>query len=290
MRLAYIISAYKYPEQLIRLVDRLTTPATSFFVHVDKKTDARTFGLMAEGLGRRSNVVLLRRHVCEWGGFGHVDASLEGIRAVLASATDPDYAILLTGQDYPIKSNAYIASFLERHRGRLFLEYFPVPYPAWQNGGMDRLASWHWRVRGRHIVVRPRAWLPLKRRIPGNVRPFGGSSYWCLTRESIDYVHDYARSNPSFVRFFRHVDVPDELFFQTIILNSPFAEAAVNDSLRYIEWNDPRSGSPAILTSAQIERLASSPQLFARKFDPTVDAGVLDHIDRRLLMADKEPA
>ncbi|MGE5445412.1 MAG: hypothetical protein ACM3SR_12560 [Ignavibacteriales bacterium] len=45
MRLAYIISAYKYPEQLIRLILRLNTDTTSFFIHVDKKTDNEVYRL-----------------------------------------------------------------------------------------------------------------------------------------------------------------------------------------------------------------------------------------------------
>ena len=40
VRIAYIISAYKLPQQVSRLVHRLQTETSSFFVHVDKKADA----------------------------------------------------------------------------------------------------------------------------------------------------------------------------------------------------------------------------------------------------------
>jgi hypothetical protein len=79
------------------------------------------------------------------------------------------------------------------------------------------------------------------------------------------------------------VDVPDEIFFQTIILNSSFARRAVNDNLRYIEWKDPDAGSPAILRKSDFQKLASSSKLFARKFDMTVDTEVLDFIDREII-------
>ena len=77
--------------------------------------------------------------------------------------------------------------------------------------------------------------------------------------------------------------MPDEIFFQTILLNSPFQRMAVNDNLRYIEWPNPDSGSPVILCKGDFGKLISSPKLFARKFDVTVDADVLDLIDQEIL-------
>jgi hypothetical protein len=86
-----------------------------------------------------------------------------------------------------------------------------------------------------------------------------------------------------FVRFFKYVDVPDELFFQTVIMNSPLCGSVVNDNLRYIDWKDPNAASPAILTTSDLESLTRSSKLFARKFDTTVDGDVLDLIDQKLL-------
>jgi hypothetical protein len=281
--LAYIISTYRYPEQLIRLVDRLNTPHASFYVHVDKKTDDAMFAEMKRGLSSLSNLDFLPRHRCEWGGFGHVAATLEGIRAITEGRRHGDYVILLTAQDYPIKTNEHISDYLAARDGRLFMEYFALPDGGWTNGGLDRYQAWHWRLRGRHVTLSPRSLGGRPRSLPGGLQAYGGSSYWCLSRESIEYVHRFVVEHPAFVRFFRYVDVPDELFFQTIVLNSVFRESVVNDNLRYIEWNDPDSGSPAVLVSSRMPQLAGSEALFARKFDSTVDARVLDAIDRQFL-------
>jgi hypothetical protein len=286
MQLAYIISAYQYPEQLIRLIHRLDTDSTSFFVHVDKKTDDCIYREIIYALSHRPNVHFLKRHRCDWGGFGHVAATLEGIAAILRTNTRFDYAILLTGQDYPIKPNRHITAFFEEHKGKLFLEFFPLPTNIWQNrgivGGMDRIEAWHWRLGKRHVWFPPGRRLPIKRRFPTGFQPFGGSSYWCLARECIEYIYRLTTQNHAFVNFFKYVDVPDELFFQTIILNSPFARMAVNDNLRYIAWKDPDAGSPAILCKSDFGNLLSSSKLFARKFDVSVDAAVLDLIDQKL--------
>ena len=283
MKLAYIISAYKYPEQLIRLIDRLATDDAHFLVHVDKRTDGLTYRAMVTGTERYASVRFLKRHTCYWGGFGHVAATLEGIRELVRNEIEYEYAILLTGQDYPIKSNAHLQRYLHAGRGQLFLEYFPLPHPEWKYRGMDRIEGWHWHVRGRYYRLVPGPRFPFRRRFPRGLRPFGGSSYWCLTRDSLDFVDRWTKDHPRYVEFFKRVEVPDELFFQTIILNSEFRERVQNDNLRHVEWRDPESGSPAILGAADYPTLARSPKLFARKFDMTVDAAVLELIDRHLL-------
>ena len=283
MKLAYLISAYKYPEQLIRLIDRLATGDAQFLVHIDKRTDSATFQRMVAGAERIASVRFLKRHTCYWGGFGHVAATLEGIRALVSNEIEYEYAILLTGQDYPIKSNAHIQRYLRERHGQLFMEYFPLPHPEWQHYGMDRIEGWHWHVRGKYYRLMPSPSFPFRRKFPRGLRPFGGSSYWCLTRDSLDFVDRWTKDHPRYVEFFKRVEVPDELFFQTIILNSEFRDRVQNDNLRLVEWRDPESGSPSILGAADFPMVAASPKLFARKFDMSVDSRVLELIDRHLL-------
>lgn len=283
MKLAYIISAYKNPEQLVRLVRTLNASSTSFWVHVDKRTDDSIFRQMASGLSDVDNACFLPRHRCSWGGFGHVAATLEGINAIVSAEVHVDYVILATGQDYPIKANIQIGEFLKDHAGAAFLEHFPLPHDAWQNGGIDRIRSWHFRVLRRHVRMPPLAARPFGRRFPPGFAPYGGSSYWCLPRECIAYIHQVTSENRALVRFFKHVDVPDEIFFQTLLLNSIYRNSMVNDNLNHIDWKDPSAGSPAVLTKADFAALAQSPKLFARKFDVHVDAEILDMIDERLL-------
>jgi hypothetical protein len=77
------------------------------------------------------------------------------------------------------------------------------------------------------------------------------------------------------------VDIPDEIFFHTIILNSPFATNVVNDDLRCIDISERRG--PRIWRKSDLEILAQSRGLIARKFDTVVDSEILDLIDLKLL-------
>jgi hypothetical protein len=277
VRIAYVISAYRRPEQLLRLIRRLAADDARFYVHVDSKTREPVFRTMVDGLAGL-DVTLLPRHACHWGDFGHVRASLKGIAAIVDSGYDPDYTILLSGQDYPIKSNPAIREFLATRAGRSSFLYFAIPTPHWTQGGLPRFRDWHLRWRRLHLRI------PSRRSLPLGLTPWGGSAYWVMSRRALGEVVGFVDEHPEYVHFFRHVDVPDESFFQTILLNSPIATECDDIRLHYTEWG--RTPAPAVLLTADYPHLVESPCLFARKFDPHVDSEVLDLIDEHLLAVD----
>jgi hypothetical protein len=277
-RIAYIVSAYKLPAQLERMLRRLAGPGVTFAVHVDRKTRRATWDEMVSRC-RDLDVVWLPRHRSQWGGFGHVRATLKGIDHVVGDRVPFDYAVLLTGQDYPLRPPAEIGRVLGESGGRSFMRHVALPWSPWgRRGGLDRIEDWHViTYRRLHLA------LPLRRKLAGGLRPYGGSAYWCLSGPLVHFVHGFLREHPDYVRFFEHVFVPDELFFQTIIMNSQLRDTVENDDLRYLDWS--REPAPAVLTVDDLPVLVESGKLFARKFDETVDSDVLDALDRRLARA-----
>jgi hypothetical protein len=274
-RVAYVVSAYKLPAQLERLLRRLAGPGVSFTVHVDRKTRRAVYREMVART-RDLDVEFLPRHRSHWGAFGHVRATLKGIDRLVADGVPFDYAVLLTGQDYPLRAPAAIADFLGAARGRSFMNHWPLPYAGWgSRGGFDRVEDWHViTYRRLHLA------LPLRRELPHGMEPYGGSPYWCLSRRLVDFVHGFVHANPDYVRFFEHVFVPDELFFQTIVMNSPLRDSVENDNLRFIDWS--REPAPVVFTKDDLQRLVAAPELFARKFDETIDADILDLLDAHI--------
>lgn len=106
--------------------------------------------------------------------FGHVRATIKGIDEIFRRLFPFDYAILLTGQDYPIKSNRQIEDFFRRQEGRSFMQYFPLPADGWDYGGLDRINSWHLRVGASHLRfpadppwnhAQVSVWIPAVRRL-----------------------------------------------------------------------------------------------------------------------------
>lgn len=283
MKIAYLILAHKYPTQLLRLVQGLQTDKTSFFIHIDRNTEDSTYNQMVHQLQVIDNVNFINRHKSYWGHFNAIKAALEGIQSIISSGVDFDYAILLSGQDYLIKSTTYIEDFFYQNQGKQFLEFFPIASPnKWTNNtgpyqAFKRINHWHFRFRSKYF------YLPFKRNFPKGFEPYGGSQWWGLSRECLEYINTTVLQNPSLVDYFKYVLVPDEIFFQTLILNSPFKENVINDDLRYTDWENPNPNVPATLVKNDFEKLANSSKLFARKFDMNRDAEILELLDRELL-------
>lgn len=306
MRIGYIILAHREPRQPARLVSRLDGDGAAFFVHIDKRTKDAVYREFRRGLAPFPSVRFVRRHRSRWGEFGLVAATLEGIREALESRPPLDYLVLLTGQDYPIKSRRDIRSFLERADGRSFVDCNRVPCEAWPQAAI-RLRSWYASILGEQVLLprrgsfrsvlrRPRRWpvylisrcLPRQRRPLKGYEPFTGSASWVLSRAAVRYVADFVAHNRAFVRYFKRVFCPDEIFFQTILANSPLWDDIVTNNLHYIDWS--KGGAhPKPLTVDDFDALAGSPALFARKFDLDIDAAVLDLIDQRLLGVSRPP-
>lgn len=279
VRLAYVISAFKLPRDLIRLSKRLAADGEPVVVHVDARTPARVYEEMTRGLEALPNVHFVERHRSPYASYGHVRATLKGLEHLSRRGEPYDFVVLLTGQDYPIKPLAETRASLEPARSQTFMQHFPLPEPSWHRGGQWRLERWHFNTpHGLHAVKR--RWLrPLvMQELPYGLAPHGGSSYWTMSRHHADYVLDFLESHPLYTRYFRRVGIPDEIFFQTILMNSPHASEVVNDSQRYVDWT--RAEVPAIFDSSDLDTLLARPEPFARKFDSSRDDAVLDALDR----------
>ena len=78
--------------------------------------------------------------------------------------------------------------------------------------------------------------------------------------------------------FFRHVKIPDEIFMQTMLLNSPLRDNVVGQDVHYLDWSH-GGAHPKTLGTEDSSRIVESGKLFARKFDVQYDSKVLDMLD-----------
>jgi len=284
-RLVYIVSAYKLPQTLIKLVQALDNGDDLFLIHVDLQSPDSVAAEMRRALAS-PNVIFLERHVSKYRSFGHVRTTLKGLSYLRDHNIDYGHVVLLTGQDYPIKPLECIHEFLAKNPRTTFMEYFPLPTERWEGGGMKRLTHAHYFI-WRRIIAIPRKWLGprVDQELPDGFKPFGGSGYWMMCKLHADCAMDYLQGHSAIVRFFERAEVPDELFFQTILLNSIFADDISSDSLRYVDWSRPTE-VPAVMRIGDFPKLKSVPDLFARKFNYEEEPEIIDKLDAELLAVD----
>jgi hypothetical protein len=284
---AFIVLAHTQPQQVARLAARLAP--LPVFLHVDAGLRQTEWTAFRRATASLPSVSLLPRRRSGWASWGLVRAALDGISVALR---DPRWThlMLLSGQDYPLWPADAIARFFVAHRDTTFMAHWRLPSRLWgPSGGLDRVRYWHMPVAGRRLRA------PVPRRLPRGFQPYGGSMYWALTRGAAETLVEYVKRQRRVVRFYRHTWIPDEMFVPTAIMNSPACDSVANESLTFIRWPAPGARHPSVLRCGDLEdlrRAAAGPsdvggygrcKLFARKFDPVIDAAVFERIDRELL-------
>jgi hypothetical protein len=282
---AFVILAHQRPRQVLRLIDRLGDVPT--FLHVDNAARHEVFDALAWGAERRDRVHLLPRKRTGWAGWGIPEATLNGLNAAYAHGAR--HAVVLSGQDYPLVPPGAIQAFSGRNPDTSFMASWELPTPMWgRRGGLERIRYWHQPIRGHRFRI------PIPRRLPRGITPYGGSAWSMLSRRAIEDVQRFSARRPDVVRFYRHTWIPDEMFIHTALLNSHTEGHIVNENLWFMDWDDDvkhprvlRTGdSEALLEAAGDESEVGGParaKLFARKFDAAADSEVLDVLDEHAL-------
>lgn len=317
MNIAYLLLVHNQPSQLVRLIDRLDQSNAYFFIHIDSKSADRE--AITKLLSGRSRVKVISAHDVNWMGFNMVRSTLDLMRLAMESGIDFKYCVLLSGQDYPIKSNERINAFFNRHdtdfisfarindspdqyknKVRYFHYYdFPYTNPRHRKK-IPFLVYLYYGIHKRVMKYMP------KRTFYKGYEPYFGSQWFALTVDTVAYILRFVDENPGYLRFMKYTEGPDETFFQTIILNSPrrvhvydferfeqwrktmrrdeqFIQAY--SSLRYMDWSDRGKNvpKPAVLDVSYYDTLAASTDLFARKVDERASADLMARIDSNLL-------
>jgi Core-2/I-Branching enzyme len=301
-KIGYVILAHQNPSQLARLLQRIEQDSNMLFVHIDRGADLGQF-LTCKGLvGIKNLIFLKKRYNSYWGSIGLVNATMEGIQAAITH--NCDHIILLSGSDYPIKSNKEIQAFLAANNGKSFVNYYTMPALHWQpNKEINRIKKYYFYINSKlfeypnppEVKSLPRKVLSLilsvflkkEREFPRNITPYGGDQWFCITQAAGRKVLDFYFEHPEVMRFLKYCLIPDEIFIQTALLNSGdeyFITTIVNDPIVLINWkNRGIDPSPSLFEKADFNKLKASENLFARKFNHDIHPELADQIDSELL-------
>jgi hypothetical protein len=312
MKHVYVISFHKNFEQLKRLVAALEFENTFFVIHVCKSYAG--FEDIRKYFAGRDNITFCKRVRGVWGTYYVGRAQFNAILEAVNTFGPFDFLTTLSGQDYPIKSNLHIQSFLSANIGKEFMETQPIPPPLnkegkylhpinhfWTDRNLsNRYEFYYQKIYGHHYIRIPGELAPensLKDKLGNLVKglmgkiiprrkflkdhsPFLGPNWFSISYDVARYMEkQYARNN-AFHNYMKKVYSASEMMFATILLNSPFKNRVVNDTLREIIWNE-GAPNPIYLTKEHYQRLAAQgpSKLFARKFDLNVDSTILDLLD-----------
>lgn len=273
--IAYLVLVHRYPKQFKRLFTAIYHAENCYVVHVDKRSHPALKAEMKNFLAVFPNTILLESKNALWGGYSLVDAELRGIKTLLQMSAKWEFFINLSGQDFPLKSQAQIKKFLKKNPGIDFLkvlnqrELRPTTVSRFENYCIE------W---GDRIVRTTFKWKFLT-----DATPYIGNQWMILTRKFCEFLNTNPEVEP-FKKFYRHTFIADEGFFQTVIMNTSYKPNIVNDDMQAIDWIPEGTIKlrPRTFTFRDAKFLLGSKQLFARKFDETVDQKILDVLETSL--------
>ena len=268
MKHAYLILAHDEFGLLQTLIDCLDDGRNDIYVHIDRKVKAMP-ELKAEKAGLQ---VLEKRIDIRWGDVSMVEAEYALFEA--AAAKGPyRYYHLLSGVDLPLKSQDYIHRFFEEHTGKEFVGYTLTEMTPEMGRRMQR-----WHLFPRHFSRRRNCYSVLRalgirlQEVLGIRRnqdiDFKKGSQWVsITDEMVRWLLE---KKPWAMKTFSHTFVPDECFIQTLAWMSPLRKNLFNTRedgtgcMRAIGW---RGCELVDWSVSDLDELAASPALFARKFN-----------------------
>ncbi|MFN6977157.1 MAG: beta-1,6-N-acetylglucosaminyltransferase, partial [Gemmobacter sp.] len=242
-------------------------------IHVDRKVGRPAYERFRRGLEDQPDVRFCARHVCDWGGWGLVAATLSAAEVMLAEFPGLGHVYLASGSCLPLRPADDLRAYLDSRPRTDFIESVTTEDVGWTIGGlsMERFTlrfpfSWRKRRKLFDAYVRLQRRIGLRRRVPKGLTPHLGSQWWCLTRQTLAaIVNDPDR--PTYDRYFRRVWIPDESYFQTLVrLHSATVESR---SLTLSKFDF--QGKPHIFYDDHLQLLRRSDCFVARKAWPQAD-------------------
>lgn len=257
-------------------------------MHIDKKSDLDKFNKYNLG-----NVTFVKnRMYSKWGNIGFIKATLNILKE--ANLRDFDYISIVSGQCLLIKSKEEIEDILKKNNGKEFIGIDKNP----KMSELDDRVKYEYpelfyksKEKNYLLKIKKRIQVKLKlfkKNINYDKLPklYRGCNWFTLSKECVKYICEYVEQNPEFLEAFEKSFCSDEIFFQTIIMNSKFKENIykLNEechetkmALRYIDWE---SGPeyPRILKNEDLEKLKNSECIIARKFDKNLDIELFEKI------------
>lgn len=261
----YVVLTHDRPQRVARLARRLLGDGNRMLVHHDARGGA---------VEPVPGVEYLKRRAAPWGRYGIVAATVDALRHQVHSGSRR-HVVLLSGTDYPVRSNVVIAEHFARTNVSHW-DTWPIPRPGWSYaGGVGRFDRWHW---GARYPIPPARLVPAgkgPRKMPAQLQPHGGSQWFSLHPDHTAEVVAFLDAHPEVERFFRWTHLPDEIMLQSVART---IGVDIGPPVHHVDWTG-GGLHPRHLDIADIPDLLTGTALFARKW---MSDDALDELDRRL--------
>lgn len=285
MKIAILIGAYKNPTYLDGLIQSLATSKTNVYVHINKYNIGE-FTQLIDKYNNVDNVHVYSEYAINWGGTGLLKSQMFVLNKALEDKEN-GYFHFITGQDILIKSVNELVDFSTKNSNKNFVHVIPFNYEWW----MGRYMMYHLfdLINYRKNIINKSAQVLSSRlqkllHIKRSALPFNklyaGSSWWSINRSVAQLFVDFFGKEENLKRM-KYTCAPDEMYYQSILMNSPLAETNTGENLCYLKWTG-EGGSPKLLDENDFQDLKNTCCFFARKVEPDKSAKLIELIKNHI--------
>lgn len=291
---AYLIMAHNQFQYLKSLMESIDDPRNDIYIHIDLKSNFTDFDMLKQGI-QFSGVYFVKQRKVNWAAYSGIECELDLLKEAV-SRDQYDYYHLISGADIVIQKQRTIHQFFDQNKG---LEYVEFDAQEMDDSYLDRIKYYYLfqDIYGRNrknvffkmLFVLDKLLIFLQRMLKINrikeekVIFQKGPNWFSIT-------HDFALhviSQEKWIhKVFRFSLSGDEMFLQTILINSRFCEMLSkpnhldeNCNMRLIDW---KRGKPYTWRKEDYDTIINSDMFYARKVNPDVDNEIINMINKTI--------
>lgn len=284
---AFLIMARSNSQELKNLLSSLDYDDNEIFLHIDAKANDTHSQL--EKCCAHAKLIVVKSIKVSWAAYSQIEAELILLRNAVQSSQNYEYIHLLSENDLPVKSNRELHEFF-KHKKTEFVQFSNID----DKTSLNKIKYYYYFqefVGKKHGII----WLLQKililcehifhtnrlKNIP--YKKIGkGPNWFSITENFAKFI---LQNQSNIKKYFSFGRSADEIFIQTLLLNSKFKSNISSSSLgnlRYVRWE--QGNSPEYLTAEKDYKVITSETnlFFARKFSNKIDKEIINRILKRI--------
>lgn len=294
LSIGFILLTHNQPQQIHRLIAQLNKMFN--YPPIVCHHDFSKCDLSVDCLPK--NISFVHPHLqTKWGDFSLVEATIQAIQLMYKSPNSPDWFVLLSGSDYPIKTAKQILNDFSSNKYDAYIHHEKVKYKVyrqnkkisviWQKLAYERywslklfsLPFFNKKLYPNGLEIRLEHPLLTQYFLPfsDKFNCFVGDQWFCGNQRSAEYIIKFHAENNAIKSHYSRRMFADESYFQTILANAPNLNLK-NDNYRYVDWST-KASHPKTMLIEDLPNILNSSCHFARKFNIDLDSNILDQLD-----------
>ncbi|XP_072095145.1 beta-1,3-galactosyl-O-glycosyl-glycoprotein beta-1,6-N-acetylglucosaminyltransferase 7 [Mobula birostris] len=279
--LAYIITIHKEFEMFVKLLRAIYRPENVYCIHIDQKS-SKDYQRKVKSLSDCFNNIFLasKMEYVVYGGFSRLQADINCMKDLVNTTVAWKAVINLCGQDFPIKTNKEIISYIKhKWRGKNITPGIQQPWY------MKYRTEYSYEEKIKDGEAKIYQLNQTKDAPPMGLTIYFGTAYYVLTRQFVKFVLEDKRSI-TLLEWSRDTYSPDEHYWVTLnrLKDAPntIPNVTWDGDIRAVVWAPPAgptldgcnghyANNICVYGPRDLKWIIQQPDMFANKFEQTTN-------------------